>query len=217
MKNNTTELVFILDKSGSMYDLAGDTIGGFNSMIDRQRESAEGAVLVSTVLFNSESITLHDRVPLESIQPMTGLDYCTGGTTALLDAVGKTIEHISLIHKYARPEDVPTHTMFIITTDGMENASHTYTQPQVKAMIESRKSAGWEFLFLGANIDAVSAARDIGISADRAVRYHADSTGTELNFRAMSKAISSLRCDSALPEDWASEAEAYYESMSSDD
>lgn len=214
--NNCTELVFILDRSGSMHGLESDTIGGFNSMIDRQKEQ-EGSVLVTTVLFSDTASTLHDRLPLEKIEPLTGRDYTTGGCTALLDSVGAAIEHISLIHKYARPEDIPAHTVFIITTDGMENASHRYTQPQVKALIEAKKSIGWEFLFLGANIDAVSAADDIGIRADRAVRYCADSTGTQINFSAMSKAISSVRCCESIDSDWAGEAQAYYEASCGSD
>ncbi len=210
MKNNITELVFILDRSGSMHGLEADTIGGFNSMIDKQRQQ-EGAVLVSTVLFSDESTVLHDRVPLDSIRALTAEDYCPAGCTALLDAVGGAIKHISLVHRYARPEDVPARTMFIITTDGMENASHAYSQPQVKELIESKKKDGWEFLFLGANIDAVATADSFGISAGRAVRYCADSVGTQVNFAAMSKAISSVRCGSAVDDSWADEAREYYE------
>ena len=215
MKNNITELVFILDRSGSMHGLESDTIGGFNSMIDKQRMQ-EGTVLVSTILFSDESTVLHDRVSLDSIRPLTSDDYSAGGCTALLDAIGGAIKHISNIHKYARPEDVPEHTMFIITTDGMENASRSFTQPQIKELIESRKKNGWEFLFLGANIDAVATAGSFGISAERAVRYCADSVGTQVNFCAMSKAISSVRCGSAVDEDWAEEAREYYESSCAD-
>ena len=211
--NNITELVFILDRSGSMYGLEGDTIGGFNSMLERQKKE-EGTALVTTVLFSDTHSTLHDRLAIDSLEPLTDKDYTTGGCTALLDTVGDTIEHISLIHRYARPEDVPARTLFIITTDGMENASSRYTQPQVKAMIEAKKSIGWEFLFLGANIDAVTAAGSIGIRADRAVHYCADSTGTMLNFSAMSKAISSVRACNSIDSDWAEEVRAYYEETS---
>ncbi|MBE6759010.1 MAG: VWA domain-containing protein [Ruminococcaceae bacterium] len=213
--NNITELVFILDRSGSMHGLEADTIGGFNSMIDKQRRQ-EGTVLVSTVLFSDSSSVLHDRVPLDKIRPLTDEDYFTGGCTALLDAVGGAIRHISTVHRYARPEDVPAHTMFIITTDGMENASRAYNQSQVKELIESRKKDGWEFLFLGANIDAVATAGSFGIPAERAVRYCADRVGTQVNFCAMSKAISSVRCGSSVDDDWAEEARAYYESTCAD-
>src|SRR5699024_10785941 len=174
MKKNLTEIVFILDRSGSMSGLEADTIGGFNSMIEKQRK-ADGEALVSTVLFDNMSEVIHDRVNIHDIKPMTDRDYTVRGCTALLDAIGGAIHHIGNVHKYARPEDVPEHTLFIITTDGMENASRFYSSDRVKQMIERQKAKyGWEFLFLGANIDAVETARHFGIGADRAVNYHSD-------------------------------------------
>ena len=163
LQNDLTELVFILDRSGSMAGLESDTIGGFNAMLEKQKKQ-EGRALVTTVLFDNESRTLHDRIPLERMEPMTDRDYTVGGCTALLDAIGQTIRHIADIHKYARPEDVPAHTVFVITTDGMENASKHFDAAQVRAMVEREKEEyGWEFLFLGANIDALEVADSIGI------------------------------------------------------
>jgi len=208
MKKNLTELVFILDRSGSMSGLEADTIGGFNSMIERQKE-ADGEVLVSTVLFDDESRVVHDRVDIRRIEPMTRKDYYVGGCTALLDAVGGAVHHIGNIHKYARSEDVPEHTIFVITTDGMENASHRYSADEVKRMIERQKEKyGWEFIFLGANIDAVSAAARIGIDRSRAATYRSDSEGTRTNYRVVSDAVHSLR-KSRLDDDWAREIEEY--------
>ena len=166
--NDVTELIFILDRSGSMGGLEEDTIGGFNSMIEKQKKQA-GECLVSTVLFDHEISTLHDRVPLADIPPMTEDDYVVRGCTALIDAIGLTVSHIEQVHRYIRKEDVPAHTMFVITTDGMENASKEYSSDKVKRMIEDKKKDGWEFLFIGANIDAVETAKHFGISEDRAV------------------------------------------------
>ena len=181
-KNNITELVFIIDRSGSMSGLEKDTIGGFNSMIEKQRKE-DGECYVSTVLFDHETKVLHDRVKLSEVRPMTEEDYTVRGTTALIDALGGAIHHIGNVHKYARPEDVPAHTMFVITTDGMENASRRYTSDQVKQKIERQKEKyGWEFIFIGANIDAVETAARYGIGAERAVNYHADGKGTEMLF-----------------------------------
>ena len=199
--NNKTELVFILDKSGSMSGLESDTIGGFNSMIEKQ-QNGEGEVLVTTVLFSNDSVTVHDRQSISEVPKMTPSDYQVGGCTALIDAIGGTIEHISSIHKYARPEDVPSHTMFVITTDGMENASRRFTSDDVKKMIEGKKKDGWEFLFLGANIDAVETAARFGISEDRAANYRCDAAGTELNFMAMSEAICAVRSNAPLKKSW---------------
>ena len=163
MKNNLTELVFIIDKSGSMSGFESDTVGGFNAVIEKQR-AEEGRVLVSTVLFNNYSEVIHDRVPIEEIKPMTAENYRVGGCTALLDAIGGAIHHIGNIHKYARPEDVPEKTIFLITTDGMENASQQYGSDKVKEMIRKREEEnGWEFVFVAANIDAVNTAASIGI------------------------------------------------------
>ena len=182
MRKNLTEIVFILDRSGSMSGLEADTIGGFNSMIEKQKK-AEGEALISTVLFDNTSEVIHDRVSVQNIKPMTDEDYTVRGCTALLDAIGGAIHHIGNVHKYARAEDVPEHTMFVITTDGMENASRRYDSEKVKKMIERQKEKyGWEFLFLGANIDAIETARHFGISEDRAVNYHSDSEGTQLNY-----------------------------------
>lgn len=202
MKNNITELVFILDRSGSMHGLEKDTIGGFNSMIDKQKNQ-EGECYVSTVLFDDKSEVIHDRVKLSEISPMTDSDYTVGGCTALIDALGGAIHHIGNIHKYARPEDVPEHTMFIITTDGMENASHIYTSDRVRRMIERQKEKyGWEFLFIGANIDAVETAARYGIGADRAVNYNADSEGTEVVYASVARAVRSVRAKATLDESW---------------
>ena len=202
MRKDLTEIVFILDRSGSMSGLEADTIGGFNSMIEKQKK-AEGEALISTVLFDNISEVIHDRVTVQSIQPMTDKDYTVRGCTALLDAIGGAIHHIGNIHKYARAEDVPEHTLFVITTDGMENASQRYDSEKVKKMIERQKEKyGWEFLFLGANIDAVETAKHFGISEDRAVNYHSDSEGTQLNYEVLSEAICSVRCSAPLSADW---------------
>ena len=202
MRKDLTELVFIIDRSGSMSGLESDTIGGFNSMIRKQKQ-AEGEALISTVLFDNVSEVLHDRVNVKDIQPMTERDYTVRGTTALLDAIGGAIHHIGNVHKYARKEDVPEHTMFVITTDGMENASRYYSSDKVKKMIERQKvKYGWEFLFLGANIDAVETASHFGIGADRAVNYNCDSEGTALNYEVVSDAICSVRCSAPLKADW---------------
>ena len=202
MRKDLTELVFIIDRSGSMSGLESDTIGGFNSMIRKQKQ-AEGEALISTVLFDNVSEVLHDRVNEKDIQPMTEHDYTVRGTTALLDAIGGAIHHIGNVHKYARQEDVPEHTMFVITTDGMENASRYYSSDKVKKMIERQKvKYGWEFLFLGANIDAVETASHFGIGADRAVNYNCDSEGTALNYEVVSDAICSVRCSAPLKSDW---------------
>ena len=211
MKNNITELVFILDRSGSMAGLESDTIGGFNSMIEKQKRQ-DGKGYVSTVLFDDESKVLHDRLKLADIPVMTDKDYTVRGCTALIDAIGGAIHHIGNIHKYARREDVPEHTMFVITTDGQENASHRYTGAQVRKMIEHQKNKyGWEFLFIGANIDAVETAERYGISKERAVNYNADEKGTQVLFNSVSEAISGLRARDKLSEDWSDEINADYQ------
>ena len=202
MRKNLTEIVFILDRSGSMSGLEADTIGGFNSMIEKQKK-AEGEALISTVLFDNTSEVIHDRVSVQNIKPMTDDDYTVRGCTALLDAIGGAIHHIGNVHKYARAEDVPEHTMFVITTDGMENASRRYDSEKVKKMIERQKEKyGWEFLFLGANIDAVETARHFGISEDRAVNEPSDSEGTQRNYEVVSEAICAVRCSTPLGADW---------------
>ena len=180
-----TEIVFILDRSGSMSGLESDTIGGFNSMLKKQQKELEGNAIVSTILFDHESIVLHDRVPIAEVKPLTDKDYETRGTTALLDAIGDSVKHIKNVHKYARDEDRPEKTLFVVTTDGMENASEKFSYRDIKGLIGKQKELGWEFIFLGANIDAVEVADSIGIDARRAVNYHADSHGTAELFDAV--------------------------------
>jgi uncharacterized protein YegL len=199
--NNVTELVFILDRSGSMGGMENDTIKGFNSMIDEQR-TGEGAVLVSTVLFANFSTVIHDRVDISEIKHMTRRDYSVGGCTALLDAIGDAIKHIKTIHKYARPEDVPARTMFIITTDGEENASRKYSSAEVKEMIKEREGEGWEFLFVADNIDAVETAERIGIRSDRAAQYNVAMDTTSL-FRSMSHTLKLYRKSGTVRNNWA--------------
>ena len=210
MRKNLTELVFILDRSGSMAGLELDTIGGFNSMIAKQKREA-GEAVISTVLFDNSSEVIHDRVDIQKIEPMTEKQYYVRGCTALLDAIGGAIHHIGNVHKYARDEDRPEHTLFIITTDGMENASLKYSSDRVKLMIERQKAKyGWEFLFLGANIDAVETAGNFGIDADRAVNYHCDSEGTALNYEVLSEAICSVRCSRPIEPKWKERIEEDY-------
>ena len=205
MKKNLTELVFILDRSGSMAGLESDTIGGFNSMIEKQKKQ-EGGAFVTTILFDNVSETLHDRVPLEKIEKLTDNDYTARGCTALLDAIGDAVEHIKSIHKYAREEDIPEHTMFVITTDGMENASSRYDSKKVKKLIESmKKEYDWEFLFIGANIDAIETAKSFGIREDRAVNYKADKKGTKVIFEAVGNAVELMRAGNDLDESWSEE------------
>ena len=203
MKKNLTELVFILDRSGSMAGLEADTIGGFNAMIEKQKRE-EGQALVSTVLFDNENEVIHDRVDIQRIAPMTDREYYVRGCTALLDAVGGAIRHIGNVHKYAREEDRPEKTLFVITTDGMENASRRYSYEKVKEMITRQKEQyGWDFLFLGANIDAAKEAARFGIDADRAADYHADSQGTGVIYEAVSEAVSYVRsCQAPLAANW---------------
>ena len=211
MKKNLTEMVFILDRSGSMSGLEADTIGGFNGMIERQKKE-EGEALVSTVLFSNESKVIHDRVSLDKIEPLTDKQYYVGGCTALIDAIGGAIHHIGNVHKYARDEDRPERTIFVITTDGMENASHRYTSDQVKAMVERQKEKyGWEFLFLGANIDAVETAARIGIRRDRAVNYNCDSIGQARVYEGVDKAVRSFRSRVQLDAEWKKDIEEDYE------
>ena len=203
MKKNLSEIVFILDRSGSMAGLEQDTIGGFNAMIDKQRKEA-GEAIISTVLFDNYCEVIHDRVPIAKVENLTEETYFVRGCTALLDAVGGAIHHIGNVHKYARDEDRPEKTLFIITTDGMENASRRYTYEHVKAMVERQKEKyGWEFLFLGANIDAIRVAGNIGICADFAATYLHDEKGTALNYEVMEQAIHEVRCSKApLSSNW---------------
>ena len=205
MKKGLTEMVFILDRSGSMAGLEADTIGGYNSMLAKQK-ALEGEALVSTVLFDHASTVICDRMPLSKVSEMTEEEYFVRGCTALLDAVGGAIHHIGNVHKYARDEDRPEKTVFVITTDGMENASKTYTYGRVQEMIKRQtEKYGWEFLFLGANIDAKAEAGRLGIDEKRAVKYHSDKKGTALNYKVVGEAIAEFRCCSAIRDDWAEE------------
>ena len=208
MNNDLTELVFILDRSGSMAGLEDDTIGGFNAMVARQKKEP-GQALLSAVLFSDESTVLYDRVDIRKVEPMTEQQYQAGGCTALLDAVGGAVRHIANVHKYAREEDRPGRTIFVITTDGMENASRRFLLREVQQMIaREQEEHGWEFLFLGANIDAVSVATDFRIRPDRAVRYCGDSDGTALNFRVVSETVSRMRRHESVGSDWSAPIEA---------
>ena len=216
MKKGLTELVFILDRSGSMAGLEKETIGGYNSLIEKQKKN-QGEVYVSTVLFDGVSEVLHNRIPLCEIQPMTEDEYYVRGCTALLDALGGAIHHIGNVHKYAKEEDRPEKTLFIITTDGQENSSRRYTYKKVKHMVEKQKEKyGWEFLFLGANIDAIAEAERFGIKADRAVNYECDEEGTAINFKVLSKAVSRVieysydDCEEMLDASWKEEIEEDY-------
>jgi uncharacterized protein YegL len=207
-----TELVFILDRSGSMAGLEGDTIGGFNAMIDEQKK-LEGDVIVSTVLFDNYHQVLHNRVNLKEVSPMTKDDYFVRGTTALLDAIGRSIRKIHGVYCETLKEDRPDKVMFIITTDGMENASREFSYDKVKNKIQEMKSRyNWEFIFLGANIDAVNVAKQFGINKERAVRYHADEEGTKKNYRAMNKAVTSYRHSAMIDDSWKKEVEDDFKS-----
>ena len=202
MKKNLTELVFILDRSGSMAGLEDDTIGGFNAMLEKQK-GEPGEAVISTVLFDNRCEVIHDRVALERVPALTRKEDYVRGCTALLDAVGGAIHHIGKVHKYAREEDRPERTLFVITTDGMENASRRYDYPRVKAMIERQKEKyGWEFLFLGANIDAAREAARFGIHAENAVNYHADQMGTAVIYQAVSDAVCSFRASKPMDNGW---------------
>lgn len=197
MKNNITELVFILDRSGSMSGFESDTIGGFNATIEKQKKQ-DGVVYVSTVFFDHESEVIHDRVNINEIKPLTSEDYQVRGSTALMDAIGGAIHHIGNVHKYARPEDVPEHTIFIITTDGMENASRHYSAQEIRAKVKRQtEKYGWEFIFLAANIDALETADHIGIRRERAANYRQTNRGVERSYYAMSEAITTVRMNCA--------------------
>ena len=214
MKKNLTEIVFILDRSGSMAGLEGDTIGGFNAMIEKQKQES-GEAVVSTVLFDHLSEVIHDRVDLGKIQPLTRKEYYVRGCTALLDAVGRAIHHIGNVHKYAREEDRPEKTLFVITTDGMENASREYTYDRVRRMIGRQKERyGWEFIFLGANIDAAREAARFGISEERAANYHADSQGTAVIYEAVSEAVCNVRASRPMRADWKRQVDEDYQKRS---
>ena len=208
MNNNLTEIVFILDRSGSMAGLEDDTIGGFNAMVEKQKKEP-GDALLSAVLFSDGCQVLYDRADIQKVEPMTEQQYRVGGCTALLDAIGGAVHHIGNVHKYAREEDRPGKTIFVITTDGMENASRSYTYDEVQRMVKhEQEKYGWEFLFLGANMDAISAARSFGIRTDRAVRYRRDRAGTELNYQVVSETVSRVRRRESIDADWCAPIEA---------
>lgn len=213
-KNNTTELVFILDRSGSMDGLEDDTTGGFNSLIEKQKKQ-NGECRVSTVLFDNVSEVIHDRVKLEQVRPLTREQYFVRGSTALIDAIGGAIHHIGNVHKYARPEDVPEHTVFVIITDGMENSSCRYSSDTVKNMIKRQEEKyGWEFLFIGANIDAVQTAGSIGIKANRAVNYNADSEGTAVVYESVDDVLGLFRRAEPVASDWSEKIDKDYKNRS---
>lgn len=202
MKKGLTELVFILDRSGSMSGLESDTIGGYNAMLEKQKKEP-GEAVITTVLFDDKYELLHDRINLRGIEPITGKEYYVRGTTALLDAVGRTISKIGNVQKHTAEDERAENVMFVITTDGMENASREYSYEKIRKMIEHQKSKyGWEFIFLGANIDAVDTAERFGIGQDRAVNYKADSEGTLLNYEVISETVSNLRACREISEDW---------------
>ena len=214
MNNNLTELVFILDRSGSMSGLEDDTIGGFNSLIEKQKGEA-GEALVSAVLFDGRQEVLYDRVPIQKVEKMTREQYYVRGNTALLDAIGGAIHHIGNVHKYAREEDRPGKTLFIITTDGMENSSRAYSYAEVKKMVErEQQEYGWEFLFLGANIDAIGTANRFGIRRTNAVNFENDSAGIQLNYETLSRTVSRFRASASesarIDDDWSEEIQADY-------
>lgn len=206
IKNGVTELVFILDESGSMSGMEKDTVGGFNSMIEKQKE-AEGKAFVSTIMFSNRSKTVHDRIELTDVPQLTEKDYTPGGMTALLDTIGGAITHIESIHRYIRKEDVPEKTIFIITTDGYENASHKYSSQKIKEMIKEKEENGWEFLFVAANIDAVETAEKIGIRPERAANYDV-SLGTDTMYREVSCALKHYRMKGSIDDSWKDEIEA---------
>lgn len=208
MKKGLTEIVFILDRSGSMGGLENDTIGGFNSMIDKQREE-DGEAIITTVLFDDKMKMVHDRVPISNIKKMTRKDYYVQGCTALLDALGKTIKYINTKQKEMPDDERPEKTMFIITTDGAENSSREFDFATIKKMVTKKQNKkNWEFLFIGANIDAIGAASSIGIKANRSVNYIADAKGTAVTYACLSKAVSQMRtapsveCVDAMLEGW---------------
>jgi len=214
MKKNVTEIVFVLDKSGSMAGLETDTIGGFNSLLTKQKK-AEGEAFVTTVLFNHHYAVLHDRINVRGISSMDEKDYEVGGTTALLDAIGFSIQKIVNVQKHTSKEQQADKVLFIITTDGMENASREYSQTKIKKMIHHQKEKyGWDFIFLGANIDAITTAAQVGIDEDFAVDYHADSSGTKLNYESVSEAVITLRSGKEIDRSWKKGIERDYERRS---
>ena len=216
MKTNRTELVFILDRSGSMAGLESDTIGGYNAMLEKQKKEA-GEATVTTVLFDDQYELLHDRIDLKGIAPITDREYYVRGCTALLDAIGRTIQKIANVQRHTAPGQRAEKVLFVITTDGMENASREYTYEKVRQLVERQKREfGWEFLFLGANIDAIRTARRFGIGADRAVNYHADSRGTQLNYQVVSETVSCMRAGAPIAANWKERIEEDFKKRKSD-
>ena len=216
MKTNRTELVFILDRSGSMSGLESDTIGGYNAMLEKQKKEA-GEATVTTVLFDDQYELLHDRIDLKGIAPITDREYYVRGCTALLDAIGRTIQKIANVQRHTAPGQRAEKVLFVITTDGMENASREYTYEKVRQLVERQKREfGWEFLFLGANIDAIRTARRFGIGADRAVNYHADSRGTQLNYQVVSETVSCMRAGAPIAANWKERIEEDFKKRKSD-
>lgn len=210
MKKDLTELIFILDRSGSMGGLESDTIGGYNAMLKRQME-AEGSAYITTVLFDDEYELLHDRINLKGVKPITEKEYFVRGTTALLDAVGKSIQKIVNVQRNTSNDEKAEKVLFVITTDGLENASREYSYTKVRAMIEKQKSRyGWEFIFLGANIDAVSEAEKFGIDSSRAAQFNNDKDGIKLNYKVVSEAICELRSSKTISRDWKREIDVDY-------
>lgn len=210
MKMNKTELVFILDRSGSMSGLEADTIGGFNAMLVKQKKEA-GEAIVTTVLFDDKYEVLHDRIQIQGIAPMTDKEYYVAGSTALLDAIGKTINKIGNVQKHTSDDERAEKVMFIITTDGMENASREFSSQKIKKMIEHQKrNYQWEFIFLGANIDAVETAKEFGISEDRAANYHADAQGTMVNYAAVCDVVSNFRANKSVNSNWKEQIDEDY-------
>ena len=207
-----TELVFILDRSGSMSGLESDTIGGYNAMLKKQ-QAATGDATVTTVLFDDRVELLHDRIPIQGVRPITGREYYVRGSTALLDAIGHAITKTVQAQKHTAPEMQAAKVLFVITTDGMENASREFSSKKIKDMVRHQQEAyAWEFLFLGANIDAVATAEEYGIAPGRAVNYHADSRGTEMNYMAVSEAITHLRESGSIDESWKATVETDFKS-----
>ncbi|MCF6464883.1 vWA domain-containing protein [Clostridium sp. Cult2] len=214
MNKNITELVFILDKSGSMSGLEDDTIGGYNAML-RKQQNEPGEAIVTTVLFDDEYELLHDRINIKAIQPISEKEYFIGGYTALLDAIGKTIHKIHNAQKHMKEDYKADKVMFVITTDGMENASREYTYEKIREMIErQKKEYNWEFIFLGANIDAISTAQKVGINEDRAANYHADSEGTKLNYEVVCEIINDLRANKSIDQSWKEKIDEDYNNRS---
>jgi uncharacterized protein YegL len=211
MKKDLTELVFILDRSGSMGGLENDTIGGYNSMLKKQKEET-GEAIVTTVLFDNTYELLHDRINVKGITPITGKDYFVRGTTALLDAIGNTITKIGNVQKHTSEDEKAENVLFVITTDGMENASVEYSYEKIKEMIEMQKEKyGWEFIFLGANIDALATARRFGIDEDRSVNYNADSEGTKLSYYSINETVSELRNNKTISKNWKDKIDQDYQ------